>query len=147
MQSIYLVVFCAIFLSACAINTKSVSFNEEAAKTLPEEVAIDTLVSYSKSIRGEESSSNCDFTVNGAAQRERNEVTPYDNTCFYTKNKAYTPIDFHSHIYIVNKISGLVICDSLISLHLHGQKNFERRMKWLGTALLSLGSDYCPELK
>ncbi len=127
-------------------NTKSVSFNATSADTMPREVALDAVVSYSKATSSYYYAT-CLFIERGVQHKTDGEVVPFTQTCFYADNVTYAPLDHHSHIFMVNQANGTAICDSMLARQYFGQEHFQEKMKWLGTALLSLGSEYCPEMK
>jgi len=124
-------------------STNKVNFDPEIAESMPYEVALDAAVSYSKSMR--EDLTTLQFSEEGASNRSGGAPVSYGNTCFYAKNVAYTPVDHHAHLFLVNAVNGTPIGDSMLARQYYGQANFERKMDWIGTALMSLGSNYCPE--
>lgn len=136
-----------LILFAC-VKTGVVTFDSTAVETLPREVAVDELMSYSEAVTANDDLT-CIFNEVGIRHVDESEVVPYENAYFYDANKAYTPVDLHPHLYVVKKDGGVPICDSMLSVGngsgLDGQYIYEQKMKWLGTALLSLGAEYRPE--
>jgi len=136
-----------VILAAC-VKTGTVTFDPMVAETLPREVAVDELMSYSEATSANDEFA-CTFDEVGVRHVDGGEVVPYEQTYFYDANKAYTPVDLHPHLYVVKKAGGVALCDTMLSvgngMGLDGQYIYEQKMKWLGTALLSLGSEYRPE--
>ncbi len=138
-----LIVILFSVLSCTGMKTRSVTFDTESAKRVPREVAADAVISFTKASRQDISS--CIFMEKSVKHKSDGDVFSYENTCFRAQNVAYTPVDNHAHLFILNASNGAVICDSMIAREYYGQKQFNQKFEWLGTALLSLGSEYCPE--
>jgi len=134
-----------VVLAACVPNkTNTASFDPMAADTMPREVALDATMSFGKASAPHDEAT-CIFDEVGVRHEDRTEVVPYEQTEFYAQNVAYSPVDWHSHIFLQNRATGAPICDSMLAREYYGQANFDKKMKWLGTALLSLGSEYSPK--
>lgn len=132
-------------LTACVLNTNNVVFDREEVEEMPREMALDTLMSYSKSSTGEFHDGKCVFAEEGVTNKGGGATIPYTNTCFRAQNVSYgIGVDVHPHLFVFDN-NGATICDTLLVLQGMGQEDLDNMLKWLGTAMLSLGAGYCPK--
>ena len=138
-----LVLLSVLMVVACAPNTKAVKLNQSDADTMPREVAIDVVTAFSK-MSATDKDTYCVFTQEGVHHKKGGETVAYENTYFTVKNVAYSFVDYHPFLYIYNQKSGEVVCESFFTMGNMGnsQSDFNRKFKWFGTALISLGSIY-----
>ncbi len=130
-------------LTACVSHNRTVIFSPSEVDALPYEMAIDAVTSFNKaSVHND--AALCVFSETAVSHKNGGAKTPYANTCFRDTHLEVLG-DTISYIFVLDSNSGTIICNSRLATSRMDDGYFRDKFRWLGTALLSLGSEYCPE--
>ncbi len=148
------VIYIFIFLltAGCGSTGQIEKLDLDSIQDLPPEMAIEALEQYSKSFETKDKAwlSSCTYTGDGVKNKNGGELVPYGSICFRpgVGSKTREP-----HIFMLQSNSKAPICDSLavhspiglIPPNAYEQSVINQRFEFLGSALMSLGAEYCPE--
>jgi len=126
------------------LNTQAVSFEMEKDGLVPAEIATEEIIAFAKSMvtTGE---TPCEFIESYVSTDPGGSSTPFAGTCFRAENVSPNGLGVLEVHLILLDSDGNKLCSSPICYVTDGQKYFNQRYYRLGSALLSLGSTYCPE--
>jgi len=142
--SLLVLVFIVGACSVSSPNTKNVNFNYAEIQTIPLEIAIDRVTSFSKAT-SRDKYSNCVFTAVGVGNKRGNSIIPYSQLYFNAENKTDNIIEADNpHLFIYRKNDGKLVCDSRIGTgeYAGAQREFDSRIQWVGSSLIALKAEY-----
>lgn len=136
--------FVLLLLCACSSPFRTqVAFDRQLAQEMPHEKAVDVVTGFTAATAYEDVS-NCDLSSDGVMNKSTQLRIPYQGTCFtvrHTSNEFY-----YTKIYaVIIDDQGLDYCKIQVTDDAFGQENFDRMFTRFGTALIALGSEYCPD--
>jgi len=141
----YFLLAAVFLLSACdeSINTRNVIFDPQVAKEMPRSMAIDVAEGFNAATTYSPKST-CNLSPDGIKHKDTSKMTPYEGTCFTARDNSNELTYVELYVTIIDS-QGLDFCQMQAGHEAYGQERFEKLFNYLGTALISLGSVYCPE--
>ncbi|WP_461210881.1 hypothetical protein [Desulfocurvus sp. DL9XJH121] len=141
----------ALLLSACnsAYHIRQTTSDPQEIESMPREVAMEAVLVFSKA-RATAGKGMCVLTEEGVANRERGEFVRYGRTCFrlaYQDHVAPGAQDGPAIVFTDLDAHATICGTEFTWAELAGSspQYVDKTFKWIGAAVQSLGSTYCPQ--